>query len=327
MPKAKRPKAVHQLTIPQFEAMFPHEDACRAYLQARRWPDGVHCPRCGNPKVYDLASRKWHWQCEQCDPNGYRFSILVGTIFENTNKPLRDWYRVVHMMLTSKKGISALQVKRVMGFGSYETAWSMCHKVRTALMEDIDKLGGIVEVDETYIGGKDKNRHRDKKSGSRGRGDTLKTTVIGAVKRKGNVVARVIENTARETLEAFVREAVSTKVSLLCTDDYAGYRRLGFRFPHGVIDHSNGHHVIRAVHTNTIEGFWSIIRRGVVGTFHKVSKKYLPLYVAEFHFRYNNRMNGDIFGTAIGGRKLAQRKFRLMIDIHSARKWKIFCLR
>src|SRR5216684_4374082 len=233
MPKAKRPKAVHQLTIGQFEAMFPHEDACRAYLQARRWPDGVHCPRCGNPKVYDLASRKWHWQCTQCAPGGstgYRFSLLVNTIFENTNKPLREWFRVVHMMLTSKKGISALQVKRVMGFGSYETAWSMCHKIRTALIEDIDKLGGIVEVDETYIGGKDKNRHWDKKSGSSGRGDTGKSPVVGAVKRKGNVVARVVEMTDRETLEAFVREAVSTRVSLLCTDDYKGYNRLHFRY-------------------------------------------------------------------------------------------------
>jgi transposase-like protein len=301
MPKAKRPKAVHQLTIPEFEAMFPHEDACRAYLRARRWPDGVHCPRCGNPKVYDLASRKWHWQCEQCDPNGYRFSILVGTIFENTNKPLREWYRVVHMMLTSKKGISALQVKRVMGFGSYETAWSMCHKVRTALVEDVRKLGGIVEVDETYVGGKDKNRHWDKKSESRGRGDTKKTPIVGAVKRKGNVVARVIDWVDRDILETFVRETVSTRVSLLCTDDYGGYNRLHHAYPHGVIDHSTGHHVVGAIHTNTIEGFWSIIKRGVVGTFHKVSKKYLPLYVAEFQFRYNNRMNSDIFGTAIAG--------------------------
>ncbi len=301
MPKASRPKAVHQLTIGQFETMFPDEDACKTYLQARRWPHGIRCPRCGNPELYDASSYKpFHWQCRACAPDGYRFSILVGTIFENTNKPLRDWYRVIHLMLTSKKGMSARQLYRYMGFGSLKTAWYMCHRVRVALIErDMDKLGGIVEVDETYIGGKDKNRHWDKKSGSRGRGDTLKTTVIGAVKRKGNVVARVIENTARETLEAFVREAVSTKVSLLCTDDYAGYRRLGFKYRHGIIDHSNGHHVIGAVHTNTIEGFWSIIKRGVVGTFHKVSKKYLPLYVAEFQFRYNNRMNADIFGTAI----------------------------
>jgi hypothetical protein len=297
----RHPKAVHQLTIAEFEAMFPDEDACAAYLVARRWPEGVRCPRCG-AEVHALPARKWRWQCYNCAPvTSYRFSHIAGTIFENTNKPLRDWYRVVHMMLTSKKGISALQVKRVMGFGSYETAWSMCHKVRTALVEDVSKLGGIVEVDETYIGGKDKNRHWDKKSGSSGRGDTHKMTVIGAVKRKGNVVARMIENTARETLESFVRETVSTRVSLLCTDDYGGYRRLGFRFPHGVIDHSTGHHVVGAIHTNTIEGFWSIIKRGVVGTFHKVSKKYLPLYVADFQFRYNNRMNADIFGAAIAG--------------------------
>jgi transposase-like protein len=163
----RRPKAVHQLTIPQFEKMFPHEDACRAYLVARRWPEGVRCPRCGNPAVYDLPSRKWHWQCEKCAPNGYRFSVIAGTIFENTNKPLRDWYRVVHTMLTSKKGVSALQIKRVMGFGSYETAWSMCHKIRVALVEDIAKLGGIVEVDETYVGGKDKPALGQEKSYAR----------------------------------------------------------------------------------------------------------------------------------------------------------------
>ena len=298
----KRPKPVHQLTEAQFEAMFPHEEACAAYLVARRWPEGVRCPRCGNPKLYDASSYKpFHWQCRNCAPDGYRFSVIAGTIFENTNKPLRVWFKVVHLMLTSKKGMSALQIHRYMGFGSYETAWSMCHKIRTALMEDIDKLGGIVEVDETYIGGKDKNRHWDKKSGSSGRGDTGKTPVVGAVKRKGNVVARVVEMTDLNTLETFVREAVSTRVSLLCTDDYPGYNRLHFRFRHGVIDHSTGHHVIGAIHTNTIEGFWSIIKRGVVGTFHKVSKKYLPLYVAEFQFRYNNRMNADIFGTAIAG--------------------------
>jgi hypothetical protein len=154
--RAKQPKPVHQLTAAEFDAMFPNEDACRAYLVARRWPKGVCCPRCGNPAVYDLPSKEWHWQCSKCAPTGYRFSHLVGTIFENTNKPLRDWFKVAHLMLVSKKGMSALQIMRYMDFGSYKTAWEMCHKIRVALMEDIEKLGGIVEVDETFIGGKKK---------------------------------------------------------------------------------------------------------------------------------------------------------------------------
>jgi hypothetical protein len=204
----KRPKPVHQMTVTQFEAMFPDEDTCRTYLIARRWPEGVVCPRCGNVKVYPLASGH-HWQCEACQVNGYRFSHIAGTIFENTNKPLRDWFKVVHLMLTSKKGISALQIQRMMGFGSYSTAHSMCHKIRAALIEPEVKLGGIVEVDETYIGGSNRNRHWNKKLP--GTGVAGKAIVIGAVKRKGNVIARVIESTDTETLDGFVREAVSEK--------------------------------------------------------------------------------------------------------------------
>jgi IS1 family transposase len=301
------PKPVHQMTEREFETLFPFgdDDAPKAYLKARRWPEGVRCPRCGNPAVYDLPSRKWHWQCTQCAPGGstgYRFSVIAGTIFENTNKPLRDWFKVVHLMTTSKKGISALQIQRQMGFGSYGTAHSMCHKIRVAMIEPEEKLGGIVEIDETYVGGKDKNRHWDKRSGTRGRGyDKLKTPVVGAVKRKGNVVARVVLGTDQTTVEEFVREAISNKVSLLCTDAYNVYNELGRTYPHGVVDHSKGQHVIGAIHTNTIEGFWSILKRGIVGSFHQVSRKYLPLYVAEFQFRYNNRMNADIFGSAIAG--------------------------
>jgi transposase-like protein len=299
---ARRPKPVHQMTVDQFDAMFPDEEACGKYLVARRWPDGVICPRCGNDKVFAVTTMVNKWQCYKCDPrSGYRFSHIAGTIFENTNKPLRDWFRVTHLMLTSKKGISALQIQRYMGFGSYETALTMTHKIRAALIEPQVKLGGIVEIDETYVGGSDWNRHLNKKKGGTGRGAHGKVAVIGAVKRKGNVIARVIGNLKQETIEQFVRETVSTRVSLLCTDDLISYRRLRFRFPHQIIDHSKGQHVVGAVHTNTIEGFWSIVKRGIIGTFHKVSPKYLPLYVAEFQFRYNNRMNNDIFGTAISG--------------------------
>ncbi len=295
----KHPKPVHQMTEGQFEDMFPmgDDDAPKAYLKARRWPEGVRCPRCGNPAVYDLPSRKWHWQCEKCAPDGYRFSVIAGTIFENTNKPLRQWFKVVHLMTTSKKGISALQIQRQMGFGAYRTAHSMCHKIRAAMMQPQEKLGGIVEVDETYVGGDDKNRHWDKKKGK-----GAKMPVIGAVQRKGNVIARVLRSAATgDSILTFVTEAVSDKVSLLATDAWPGYRGLPAVYPHGSVDHHRGQYVVGAVHTNTIEGFWSIFKRGVIGTFHKVSAKYLPLYVAEFQFRYNNRENADIFGAVVKG--------------------------
>ncbi len=293
---------IQQMTIPQFEKMFPDEDACSAYLVSHRWPDGVCCPRCDSRNVYALRTMSFKWECPDCRQGGaYRFSHIAGTIFENTNKSLREWFRVIHLMLTSKKGISALQVQRVMGFGSYKTAHYMCHRIRAGLMdESFQQLMGIVEVDETFVGGKAKNRHWDKRNIGLGTGGSGKEIVAGAVSRKGNVVARVIQNTRASTLHAFVNEAVSEKVSLLCTDQWGGYRGLDKTYPHKTVDHAKGQYVVGAIHTQTIEGFWSILKRGMVGTFHKVSAKYLPLYVAEFQFRYNNRGNADIFGAALG---------------------------
>lgn len=293
-------KQVKQLSTRDFDKLFPNEEACDNYLVHRRWPKGVHCPRCGSDSVYPLQTMKFKWECSDCREGGaYRFSHLVGTIFENTKVDLRDWFKVIHLMLTAKKSVSAMQVQRFMGFGSYKTAWYVCHRIRTALQDkEFKKLMGIVEVDETFIGGKKSNRHKSKRG--KGVGSTLKTVVIGAVERKGNIVARVLGSLSAGDMQRFVREAVSTKVSLLATDEHVAYKSLG-EYPHETVHHSWQQYVVGAVHTNTIEGFWSIFKRSIVGSFHKVSAKYMPLYVAECQFKYNNRNNADIFGTAIAG--------------------------
>jgi transposase-like protein len=275
------PKRIHQMTIGEWEQTFPNEDACKAYLTRHRWPEGVVCPRCGAGDPYSLKSRSFHWQCKECSTHGYRFSVLVGTVFENTNKPLREWFRVIHRMLVSKKGVSAHQIYREMGFGSYETALYMTHRIRAALIDkNFRKLMGIVEVDETYIGGEDHNRHFDKKV--RGKWIHHSFAVVGAVERKGCVMARCLDRITGDALQRFVRETVSTDVSLLATDEYAGYKSLQGEYKHGSVHHAAHRYVVGAIHTNTIEGFWSILKRGIMGTFHKVSRKYLPLYVAEF---------------------------------------------
>jgi transposase-like protein len=288
-------KFTKQMTVTQFDKLFPTDDACKAYLVARRWPNSIRCPHCGSDRVYALKTMPFKWECPACAPKGYRFSVLVGTIFENTNIPLKTWFKVIYLMLTSKKGIAALQVHRMFGFGSYSTAHYMCHRIRAGLAKpEFRKLMGIVEVDETYIGGKNRNRHWDKRTP--GTGGEGKDTVVGAVERKGNVVARVIAHADTETLNSFIREAISEKVSLIATDEFPGYSKLK---KHGTVRHSAGQYVNGAVHTQTIDGFWSLLKRGIMGSFHKVSRKYLPLYVAEFEWRYNNRDNADIFGAAI----------------------------
>jgi len=304
-----------QLTLGEALRKFPDNESCKAFLEKKRWPDGViKCPRCG-AKAYRLPSRPFYYLCKSgaetvdketgevltCHKrNGYRFSVISRTVFENTNYPLLVWFRVILLMLHSKKGMSAHQIHRTMGTGSYETAWYLCHRIRAAMQDNqFTQLMGEVEADETFIGGKERNKHL----GHRGkRGPQGKIEVIGAIARKGNVVCKMIEDAGFDTHARFVRGVVSRNVSLVATDEAAHYRNLSKAgFPHDTVTHSHDEYVRGRVHTQNIESFWSLLKRGIIGNYHKVSAKYLPLYLNEFTFRFNNRKNPDIFDEIIAG--------------------------
>jgi len=288
-------------TIDQFDRQFPTEEACKQFLVEMRWPNGVRCPRCNGEKVYALKARPFHWLCKAKDcggRNGYRFSILSHTIFQDTKVPLKLWFKVGYLMLIAKKGISALQVHRVI-FGEdsgsdYHTSWYMCHRWRAAMMGDyVAPLTGEVEVDETFVGGKEYNRHKSQRR--KIRGTVGKVAVIGAIARKGMVVAKVIQNTDTQTLDSFVRSTVADDVSLVATDEHSGYRLLDKDYNHQSVRHGAGQYVRGNIHTSSIDSFWSMLKRGIMGQFHHVSKGYLPLYVNEFSWRHNQRKNPDAF--------------------------------
>lgn len=276
---------------------FPTQEACVAHLERARWGDSPTCPYCKSINTHPNDGRHYCYNCKTS------FSVTVGTIFHRTHLPLQKWFLAITLILNAKKGISALQLSRDIQVNK-NTAWRISMQIRKAMSqaEQREILSGVVEMDETYVGGKPrKGRKYDDPDDKpkRGRG-TKKMPVVGAVERNGRVVAKATnkDKLKGKNLRAFVRENLDVQNSGLITDDYKGYIGMEKVLPHAVIKHQDWY-VDGDIHTNTIEGFWALLKRGMFGQFHSVSRRHLQKYVDEFCYRYNNRENTFVFDLSL----------------------------
>lgn len=269
-----------------FELMeaFPTEESCIRYLEGLRWKERIMSPFDPDSKVYICSKGRY-----MCKNTGKLFNVKTGTLFENTKLSLRKWFMAIWLILSNKKGISSLQLSRDIKV-TQKTAWYILQRIRICLIcKNEGKLSNEVEADETFVGGKNKNRHRDKKvKRCQGRSFKDKTPVLGMLERKGDVIARVIKNTSKEELTPKILEFVNRN-AILYTDEWHGYNEVDKMFYHYSIDHSKGQYGNGRICTNSIEGFWTLLKRGYMGIYHYMSRKHLQRYVNEFVFRYNTR--------------------------------------
>jgi transposase-like protein len=269
---------------------FPDDDACRAALEELRWPSGVACIRCGSQTIWNIEKRQ-QYQCKDC---GYRFSVTAGTVLNDSHLPLRKWFIATYLIVEAKKGISSRQLGRTLKVAR-KTEWYLSHRIRAAMaqaMTDDALLTGEVEVDETYIGGRVRGK-------GRGYVDN-KTIVVGAKQRGGGIRLQVAPDNRRTTLHGFIRANVADDAEAIYTDEWAAYRGVGDENTrHETVNHKADEWVRGAVHTNGIEGTWSLFNRALVGSYHQVQRKHLDKYLTEMAWRQNNRENPYLFRDTI----------------------------
>ena len=271
-----------EMNLMKLIEQFSDEDSCRAYLENLRWPNGMACPRCGSVKCYSSADQ---WKCESCD---YTFSVTAGTMLHDTHLPLRKWMMAVYLMIEAKKGISALQLQRTLDV-AYRTAWYLSHRIRAAVEDAYPmRLRGIVEIDETFVGGKVRGKGRGYKEN--------KAVVVGAVQREGKISLKVIQARDRATLHRFISEVTADETEAYFTDEWAPYDGIADENTrHETVNHSIEEWTRGEVHTNSGENIWSLLKQSIIGAYHRVSIKHLDAYLDELEWRFNNRDNPWLF--------------------------------
>ncbi|MCX6006221.1 MAG: IS1595 family transposase [Chloroflexi bacterium] len=266
-------------TAKHLKKHFPNDDACLEWVKTHRYPDGIACMNCKKITKHHKIKNRPVYECDRC---GHQVSPLAGTIFHKSTTPLTVWFDAIHEMTTTRTGFSAKSLQRKHGM-TYKTAWRMFKQIRTLLNENDGILKNEVEVDETYIGGV----HHD---GRHGRGADGKTAVIGIAERQGKITTKVVTDTSSYTVIPLINKHVFPK-AVVYTDEYKSYIPISkFGYKHETVNHRKDEWVKGNCHTNTIEGFWSLVKRGIDGCYHAVSPKYLQSYLNEYQFRYNHRL-------------------------------------